>query len=92
MIGTPLENPKTFREQVIRQIWEERQNGGVHTTQTTTNMLLDKPKLYKADGSDFVEVMKPLIEAKKKELEESEFAKVEAAPTENVSTITATED
>ena len=38
IIGTPIDNPKTFREQMIKQVYEE-QRGHPVTTQLTTNLV-----------------------------------------------------
>lgn len=74
-IAEPLSECKTFREQVMRQIWEE-QNGEPAETRLTTNMLDKLVAGMSLKSEDFIANLKPLILTKKAELEKSEYAKM----------------
>ena len=49
----PNDNPKTFRDQVLRQIWEDRNNFPVET-RLTTNMLDELTQGIKQTSEDFI--------------------------------------
>ena len=59
IIGTPIENPKTFREQMIKQVYEE-QRGNPVTTQLTTNMV-DQEAPVPKNAQEYLEYITPLI-------------------------------
>ena len=81
-IVEPLDECKTFREQVMRQIWEE-QNGQPAETRLTTNML-DKLVIGMSLSADeFIANLRPLINAKKEQLAKSEYARIAPNMTES---------
>ena len=59
IIGTPIDNPKTFREQMIKQVYEE-QRGTPVTTQLTTNMV-DQEAPVPKNAQEYLEYITPLI-------------------------------
>ena len=59
IIGTPIDNPKTFREQMIKQVYEE-QRGNPVTTQLTTNMV-DQEAPVPKNAQEYLEYITPLI-------------------------------
>ena len=71
IIGTPIEKPKTFREQMIKQVYEE-QRGDPVLTQLTTNMVNEDSPIPK-NAEEYLAYIKPLVEAKKKELETHDY-------------------
>ena len=72
-IAEPLSECKTFREQVMRYIWEE-QNGHPAETRLTTNMLDKVVAGMTLSPEDFITNLKPLLEAKRAELGKSEYS------------------
>ena len=71
IIGTPIDNPKTFREQMIKQVYEE-QRGHPVTTVLTTNMVNEESPVP-LNKEEYLAFITPLVQAKKKELETHEY-------------------
>lgn len=77
LMVSPPDVCRNFREEVLRQIWEEHTNVPLEN-RLTTNML-DKLRQGMArvlTPEQFIDQLKPRIELKRKELENSEYWKV----------------
>ena len=77
LMVSPPDVCRNFREEVLRQIWEEHTNVPVESR--LTENILDKLREGMArvlTPEQFIDQLKPRIELKRKELENSEYWKV----------------